>query len=256
KILHLSQPAVSKTIKNLEIHYGRAFFERSANSIKLTEDGHLFLAYCEKIIRLYEQVEDEFIEDGLFSDHIKLGASTTLANYILPKLIAGVQKAYPQLKVDLKIGNTLEIQEAVLKKEINLGVVEGDNHNTRLQYRKFVRDELVLASRFDAEELATISQKELERLPLIGREIGSGTREVIENHLNKEGIEIRGYHAEFGSTESIKTYLLNSSAYAFLSIHAIEQELKTRRLGIIDVEKLNMPRWFYFTTRQGFHSKS
>ncbi len=255
KKLHLSQPAVSKTIKNLEERYGRAFFERTASSIKLTEEGELFREYCEKILRLYEELEATFGEEQMFSSEIKIGASTTLANYILPRLLAVIQRDYPDLKLDLRVGNTLDIQQAVLKKEIHLGIVEGDNHNTRLQYEKFIRDELVLVSKNTSEGAQEISQDAFHNLPLIGREIGSGTREVVENYLLRKGIRIPEYYSVLGSTESMKNYLLNARAYAFLSIYSVERELADRQLQITDVEDWEMTRWFYFITRQGFHSK-
>lgn len=255
KKLHISQPAVSKTIRNLEEKYERAFFERTANAIRLTEDGEVFLTYCEKIIRLYEELEDEFYEDKMFSSEIKIGASTTLANYILPRFLARIQRDYPSLKIDLKIGNTLDIQQAVLKKEIHLGIVEGDNHNTRLRYQEFIRDELVLVSKNTLSDADIISQEDFNQLPLIGREIGSGTREVIENYLHKKRVQTPDYHSILGSTESIKNYLLDTQTYAFLSIYSVERELREGRFRITDIEGWEMTRWFYFITRQGFHSK-
>lgn len=255
KKLYISQPAVSKTIKNLEDQYGRAFFERTANSIRLTADGEVFLAYSERILRLYDQLEDEFRDEKVFSSEIKIGASTTLANYILPRLLAIIQQDYPHLKIDLMIGNTLDIQQAVLKKEIHLGIVEGDNHSTRLRYKKFIRDELVLVSKNTAEEVNEISQEDFNCLPLIGREIGSGTREVIENYVFKKGLQIQEYCSVLGSTESMKNYLLSTRTYAFLSVYSVQQELADGRLQITDIEDWEMIRWFYFITRQGFRSK-
>src|SRR5690625_1443200 len=87
--LHLSQPAVSKAIKTLESHYGQAFFERHPNRISLTTEGTILLAYTEKILRLYEELHDEFsTPDQLLSTELKIGASSTIANYILPELIS------------------------------------------------------------------------------------------------------------------------------------------------------------------------
>lgn len=255
KLLHISQPAVSKCIKNLEEMYGKAFFERNVNSINLTKDGQLFLEYVEKIIQLYEELSDEFLDVKIFSNEINIGASSTIANYILPKLLISIQKNYPELKINLIVGNTFEIQQAVLKKEINLGIVEGDNHNNRLQYSKFIEDELVLISKYNQEEMSTISLNELKNLKIVGRELGSGTREVIENALKKHNFNISEYHTILGSTESIKNYLLNSNTFSILSIHSVEQELKTRQFRIIDVDELEIKRSLYFITRQGFQSK-
>lgn len=255
KILNVSQPAVSKSIKGLEEKYGRAFFERKANAIELTEEGKIFNAYADRILQLYKELEDEFSDGTILSNEIKIGASTTIANYILPQLLGSIQKNHPELKIDLVIGNTLEIQQAVLRKEINLGFVEGGNHNTRLQYGRFVQDELVLVSKYNRNDVEEITLSDLVKLPIIGRELGSGTREVIENALQKHKVRIAQYHTVLGSTESIKNYLLNSQAYAFLSVHSIEQELGGLKLSIIDVNGLEINRWFYSITRQGFQSR-
>jgi DNA-binding transcriptional LysR family regulator len=255
KLLHISQPAVSKCVKNLEEKYGKAFFERNPNSINLTKEGELLQEYAERIIQLYEELEDEFLDGKIFSNEIRIGASTTIANYILPKLLITIQKNYPSLKINLMIGNTFDIQQAVLKKEINLGLVEGDNHNTRLQYSKFIEDELVLVSKYDQEDAETVSLTNLIKLPIVGREVGSGTREVIENALEKHNLIISEYHAVLGSTESIKNYLLNSNVFSILSIHSVEQELKSHQFRIIDVDDLEIKRSFFFITRQGYQSK-
>ncbi len=255
KLLHISQPAVSKCIRGLEEKYGKAFFERKANSIELTDDGKLFLAYAEKILQSYAQLESEFEETKTLPNEIKIGASTTIANYVLPQLLGPIQKSNPSLKIEIIIGNTFDIQQAVLKKEINLGIVEGDHHNTRLHYTKFIKDELVLVSKYSDQSLEFISLKKLTELPLISRELGSGTREVIENALQAYNLTVTEHGLIFGSTESIKNYLLNSNTYAFLSVHSIRQELKEQALRIIDIDQLEITRWFYFITRQGFQSK-
>lgn len=255
KQLYISQPAVSKCIQGLEEKYGKAFFDRKSNSIELTDEGRLFLEYAEKILQLYEEVDNEFAGHNLLSNEIKIGASTTIANYVLPKLLGEIQKTHPEIKVDLTIGNTFDIQQAVLKKELNLGIVEGENRNTRLHYSKFIKDELVLVSKYNQEEIETISIKELSGLPIVNRELGSGTREVIENALSEKDVLLSEFHAVLGSTESIKNYILYADAFAFLSVHSIEQELREQLMRIIDIEDLEIPRWFFFITRQGFQSK-
>lgn len=255
KVLNVSQPAVSKCIKHLEEKYKRAFFERKANAIELTKEGVVFLEYAEQILQLYDRLEDEYLDGNRLANEINIGASTTIANYLLPILLAAVKKDSPELKVNVTIGNTLEIQQAILKKEINLGIVEGGNHNTRLHYSKFVKDELVLVSKYNQENSKEITLNDLLKSSIVGRELGSGTREIIETTLRKQMIDIPKYDTILGSTESIKNYLLNSQSSAFLSMYSIVQELRSKQLRIIDVEELEIHRWFYWITRQGFQSK-
>ena len=166
-----------------------------------------------------------------------------------------IQQNYPDLKADVLIGNTFDIQQAVLRKEIDLGIIEGGNHNTRLRYSKFVKDELVLVSRSGRPGPETLNLNELPQLPMVSRETGSGTREVIENAFRNKGVHLPESQTVLGSTESIKNYVLNSDALAFLSVHAIRQELRDRSMKIIDIENFEIPRWFFFISRQGYQSK-
>ncbi|HLS29415.1 MAG TPA: LysR family transcriptional regulator [Flavobacteriaceae bacterium] len=256
--LNISQPAVSKTIKNLENEYGKALFNRKANTIELTADGRLFLIYAEKIIDLYTTLKEELSTGNQsIPKQLKIGASTTIAYHIIPKLIAFIQADYPDTKFNLISGNTTEIQEFILKHQLDFAVVEGENHNKRLSYQKFVKDELVLVTR--AQNLAvsdTITKEELIDLPFIKREIGSGSLQVIENNLDNHRIKLNNIQSILGSTESIKNYLQYTNCFAFISIHSINRELLDNRLRIIEIEGLSIERWFYFISRQGFQSRS
>ena len=99
-----------------------------------------------------------------------------------------------------------------------------------------------------------ISLKELQEIPIILREMGSGTKEIIFEYLNKHQIKKLNTVVTLNSTEAIKNYLFNSDNYAFISIHAISEELINNKLKIIDVKDLNIERWFYFVSRTGYQS--
>lgn len=257
--LHLSQPAVSKTIRNLEEKYHQAFFKREQNQIRLTDSGVTFLAYSEQILSLYKALREAvYTGDELLPDEFKIGASTTIAYYIIPELVGRLKQNYPQLKINLISGNTREIQRRILHNELDFGIVEGKNHNSRLHYKRFLKDELVLVTnahnKISFKEPLSIQQ--LKNLPFVEREHGSGTREVIENALAKHKIKELSIDSLLGNTESIKTYLRYTNHYAFLSVHAVKQELLENRLRIIDIADFSIDRWFYSITRQGFQSKT
>ena len=256
--LFLSQPAISKTIKNLEQQYGKAFFVRQGNHIDLTPDGNLFLSYANKILAIYTELSDSFSQDDhKLPDQLKIGASTTIGQYVIPALAAAIQKENPNFHIQLICGNTEEIQNQLLQGLLDFAIVEGDSHNKRLHYERFVKDELVLvtaAGRKDAHD--TIDLNDLSGLTFVEREQGSGTREVIGNALKKRKVKPLNIIADLGSTESIKSYLRNSNHYAFLSIHSIHQELMGNKLHIVEVTGLQIERWFYFVSRQGYQSKS
>ncbi|TVZ26885.1 DNA-binding transcriptional LysR family regulator [Gillisia sp. Hel_I_86] len=255
--LFISQPAVSKTIKNLEQAYGKAFFDRKGNHIELTTNGMLFLEYAEQLLRLYAEMENTFSASSeVLPTSVRLGASTTIGQYIIPKITAGLKKEYPNFNLHLICGNTGKIQELVLSGQMDLGIVEGENHDTRLQYEKFVKDELVLVTNANNKNIkGSISIEQLKDLAFVEREPGSGTLEVINNALAKNGIESLHITSVLGSTESIKSYLSHTNHFAFLSIHAISAQLMENQLRIIEVDGLTIERWFYFMSRQGYQSK-
>ena len=256
KILFISQPAVTKHINELEKQFGKALFNRHGNSISLTKEGEVCLDYARKIITLYENLENEFVDlDGALPPKINLAASTTIAQYILPSLLAKFKAAHPETTITLINQNSERIEELMLDKKSDLGLVEGNTNNPLLHYQPFVRDEIVLTCRMGNKYLkgAEIGVDKLISLPLILREQGSGTRIIIENTLSDKGLNIKDFNIqiELGSTESIKNYLLNSDSFAFLSIHSIARELKNNTLIIVDINGLEIHRTFQFVGLHG-----
>ena len=256
--LFMSQPAVSRTIKTLEQEYEKAFFLRQGNSIELTDDGHIFLNYAEKLLELYAEMANELsVESGTLPSRLQLGASTTIGQYVIPKIAASLQKDHADFRFELLCGNTEKIQNLILNRQLDFGIVEGENHNTRLHYEPFVKDELVLVTNPGNHKALQdiVSPAQLQKFSFVERENGSGTRQVIENALKKSGVQPLNIRAILGSTESIKSYLRHSDHFAFLSVHSIDEELLDGQLRIIEVENLTIERRFYFVSRQGYHSR-
>ena len=105
--LFMSQPAVSRTIKNLEQEYGKAFFLRQGNSIELTDEGLVFLNYAEKLLEIYAEMANELsVESGTLPSQLQLGASTTIGQYVIPKIAASLQNDHPEFRFQLLCGNT------------------------------------------------------------------------------------------------------------------------------------------------------
>ena len=256
KILFISQPAVTKHVNELEKQFGKPLFNRHGNSISLTPEGEVCLDYASKIIALYEKLEREFVDlDSSLPQKINLAASTTIAQYILPSLLSKFKTVHPETTITLINENSERIEALVLDNKSDLGLVEGNSNNPLLHYQPFVKDEIVLICRIGNKNLKPneIPLNQLDSLPLILREQGSGTRIVIENTLKEKGLNIKDFNIqiELGSTESIKNYLLNSESFAFLSIHSIARELKNRTLTIVDVEGFEIQRTFQFVSLHG-----
>ncbi len=261
KLLFISQPAVTKHINELEKQYGKALFNRHGNSITLTSEGEVFYDYASKIIALYNKLEQEFVDgDNNLPKKISLAASTTIAQYILPSLLSKFKAVYPDISITLINQNSERIESLVLNKETDLGFSEGTTHNPKLHYDAFIKDEIVLTTRIENKHIKTdeVSVKELKNLPIVIRESGSGTLNIIENALKEKGLNFQNMNIQIqlGSTESIKNYLLASNSYAFLSIHSIAKELKNHSFKIVDIEELRIERTFQFVSLHGNYDKT
>ena len=256
--LFISQPAVSKTIKNLEEAYKSNFFIRKRNSIELTEDGKAFLIYVDRILSIYDEMEQQFLilKDTL-PENIHFGVSTTAANYIIPKILAKFSMQYPQVHFEITSGNSEEIESLILNEHLNFGITEGKNTNKQLHFKKFIKDEIVLVTNVQNTSIKnnTIDKSALQQLPLVERELGSGTRNIIYDILKENHIADLNTTLHLNSTEAIKNYLYHSDSYAFLSIHSLTEDLTSNKLKIIDIKDISMERWFYFASRTGYNSK-
>jgi DNA-binding transcriptional LysR family regulator len=254
--LFITQPAVSKHIHELEEQYKAKLFERKGNHIALTDAGELLLHHAEKVFELYRNIAYQINalskrKEGL----LRIGASTTIAQYIVAPLLAKFRTKFPDVQLSLITGNTTQVEKALLDKEIEIGIIEGYSKNSEISYHEFLKDEIVLASssKHPLANRNSIKPDELKNIRFVLREQGSGTLEVIDHALKHAGINHSELKVEIrlGNTESIKSYLLNSNSMAFLSVHAIVDELKRGELKIIDVENLSIERSFYLIGLQG-----
>jgi len=254
--LYITQPAVSKHIQELEETYKTKLFERNGSKIALTPAGEILLKHTKNIFEIYREIDfdmSSFINErqGL----LRLGASTTISQYIISPVLARFHQKQQDIKVNLLNGNTEQIETALINKEIEIGIVEGQSKNQSIKYVPFIKDELVLVcnTRNPLVKQNEISLDDLKLMKFITRERGSGTLEVIEYALKQVGVKLTDLQIEMqlGSTESIKSYLLNSDCFAFMSVHAVGKELKNNELIVLDVEGLSIERYFYIITLLG-----
>jgi len=254
--LFITQPAVSKHIQELEEAYKVKLFDRTGSKISLTHAGEQLVKHAKNIFEIYREIDFEM--SALIKEQygmLRVGASTTISQYIIPPLLARFHQEMQGVKVILRNGNTEQIENSLLNKEIETGIVEGKSKNKAIKYTPFLKDELVLVCN-SANPLVNkgdITKEDLLQLRFLMREQGSGTLEVIEHALKPLKIKMSELIVEMqlGSTESIKSYLMNSNCVAFVSIHAIEKELKNKELVILDVDNLIIERYFYIISLQG-----
>lgn len=254
--LFITQPAVTKHIHELEHQFKVKLFDRNGSRIKLTKAGETLLQHTELLFGVYRNLEFEM--SNLIHQHngkLKIGASTTVAQYVLPPVLAEFHKKFPDIKIDL-IANNTEVIETVLKnKQIDLGIIEGLSKKASIKYTEFIKDEIVLvaSTQNTFAKKKHIPTKDLLSIPLLMREPGSGTLEVIAHSLKAFNIKLRDLKIEMqlAGTESIKAYLAHSNCMAFLSRHSIINEIQRNELQIIPVKDLKIERFFYFIQLQG-----
>ena len=255
--LFITQPAVTKHIKELESQFKVSLFERSGNKkIILTPAGETLLQYTSQLLNVYRELEYDM--NMLVNEHngvLHIGASTTVAQYIISPILAQFHKKFKDIQVLLITGNTEDIEQALLNKTIEIGIIEGIARNPQIKYEEYLKDELVLVSAVNNSLInkSTVKPDELKNYPMLLREPGSGTLDVIAHALKPHQIKLSDLQVEMqlGGTESIKSYLLHSNCLAFLSIHSILKELKNNECRIIDIKGMTIERPFHFIQSHG-----
>jgi LysR family transcriptional regulator, transcriptional activator of the cysJI operon len=255
--LYLTQPAVSLQIKALEEDLGVQLFDRSGTQIRLTSAGSLLLGYAEQVTSLLAQAEQEIAAlSGDHAGHLALGASTTIAQYVLPRLLGEFHKLYPRVQSTLVSGNTEHIVEAVENQKIELGFIEGPARSRGVKTEPFLKDELVLLASTAHEwaERTSISPSDLCAAPLLMRERGSGTRRVVEMALEKQGVKRSSLHIvmELDSTEAIKSAVEAGLGIGFVSRWAIAKDLRLNTsFRIVEIKSVRIPREFLIAYGSG-----
>jgi DNA-binding transcriptional LysR family regulator len=258
--LFITQPAVTKHIKELEQQLNVRLFKRNGNNINLTTAGKVLLQYAERIFQTYTELETELAQlSNIEAGTVHIGASTTVAQTILPKLLALFKKTYPAVTFTFTQGNTDYITKQILAEKIDIAIVEGAAHYPQIAYAPFAKDEIVLVTRANNQlsKKTEISPKQLPGIPLVLREAGSGTLDVIFNALTAVQINPKDLNIEIQleSSIAIKQYLLYSETATFLSIQSVVSELKYNELTIIDIKGLQIFRTFEFIHLHGKNTK-
>lgn len=255
--LYLTQPAVSLQIKALEDEIGVQLFDRSGTQIALTEAGRILLHHSQQVSAILILAQQEIA--ALSGDHagqLALGASTTIAQYVLPRLLGEFSRANPRVHLTMISGNTEEIVEAVEEQMISLGLIEGPARSRDVKTEPFLQDELVLIvpSAHEWAELKSIPCAEIANVPLLMRERGSGTRRVVEMALASQCLKLSSLQIvmELDSTEAIKSAVEAGLGVGFVSRWAIAKDTRLdSSFKIVAVEGLRIQREFLLVHTSG-----
>ncbi len=238
--LHMTQPAVTFQIRQLEEYFNTRLFDRTHNRVSLTEAGLRVYGFSGRIFELYDEMEHAIREmTGDVSGVVTLGASTTIAEYMLPFLLGDFKAKNPEVNIRLKVSNTDGIVSMVENNVIDLGIVEASVSNKNLQVDVCRMDQLVaiVPLTHPLANSKRVSAQEIVIHPFICREEGSGTREVIAEYLQEIGItEDPKVCLELGSPESIKSAVEAGMGMSIMSQSTVQKEIKLKTLVAIPLD--------------------
>lgn len=255
--VHLSQSAVSMSLSELEKHLDTVLFHRVAKRLMPTQQAHMLSSLAGSALKQVEQIEYLF---HLKVERLVIGASTTIGNYLLPKMISDFQMLYPEIDFSLAIYNTKDVCEGLLNYDYDLGFIEGENPFVELKVTPWMKDELVFFaannSRFVDADKPLSGLGDLETIPLILRETGSGTRTFVQNKLlqNLETTNI----LELGNSEAIKQAVINDLGVGCLSRAALQDLIELKKIKILSINGLESLRrsLYLLENKNSIHSEA
>ena len=239
--LHMTQPAVTFQVRQLEEYFNTRLFDRTHNRISLTDAGARVFQFSDKIFELYGEMENAVREmTGEISGSLTIGASTTIAEYMLPALLGDFRAKYSDVSIHLKVSNTDGIVSMVENNTIDLGVVEAPVSNKNLVVDECRRDYLVaiVPPGHPKADLKKITLDELLEYPFICREEGSGTREVIAEYMARlsKCQTCMDVAMELGSPEAVKGAVEAGMGISVVSSATIQKELRLGTLVSIELD--------------------
>ncbi|MRX56077.1 LysR family transcriptional regulator [Bacillus sp. HMSC76G11] len=242
--LRMSQPSVSLHIKNLEKEFQTTLFLRSPKFLQITPTGEILYDRAKRMITLYEQTRQDILEhQNSIKGELKIGASFTIGEYILPSLLLDLQTEYPELELQVLIGNTEEIIQSVRMHQVDIGLIEGQTNEKELSVHPFMQDELFIVSSKN-HELASkeeVTFSDLQNQPWVTREVGSGTREFLNHVIRTNGLKVKSL-LTISSNQGIKETLINGMGLSFLSQSVIERDVQNQNLSIIKMKNQSFTR--------------
>ena len=236
--LFMTQPAVTFQVKQLEEHFNARLFERSRGKIALTPTGQVVLEYAERILGLSAEMDKRVGElTGAISGPLLLGASTTIAEFILPRVLGEFKARYPQVQTYMTVANSETIENAVAEHVIDLGLIESPSQRPGLHIEVCCEDELVMicAPGYKLAGLKSVTPRQIADEPYVSRESGSGTRDFADNYFQQSGIapEDLNIVMELGSPEAIKGVVETGIGIAIMSRVTVAKDLKLKSLVAI-----------------------
>lgn len=241
EVLFMTQPAVTFQIKQLEEHFNTRLFERGHGKITLTPAGDVVMKYAERILSLSAELDTRLREmTGRLSGPLLIGASMTIAEFLLPRVLGEFSSQNPDVQPKLTVGNSESIESRVAEHTLDIGLIEAPSHQPTLQTEVVCEDELqvVVAPGHALAQSKMLTPKQLIGLPFISRESGSGTREFTDMYFRNAGVGASDLNVimELGSSETIKGIVGTGLGFSIVSRVAVAKEQRLSELVAIPLQ--------------------
>ncbi|WP_209124662.1 LysR family transcriptional regulator [Alkalihalobacillus sp. BA299] len=246
KLLNLSQPNVSLHIRNLENEFGAVLFHRSPKQVKVTEEGEILYVRAKQILTLYEEAKQEMNDrKNIVQGKIKIGASFTIGEYILPRILAQFANENRGVKVEVTVGNTEEVIERIRANDLDIGLVEGEVTNTDILVQPFMEDEMIVIApaNHTLAQLRVVKAEMLQEEVWIWRESGSGTRAYSDRFMNELHLNVK-HSFIFSSSQGIKEAVSEGLGIAMISKWTVRKELQAGTIKRLNINNRKFVRPF------------
>jgi DNA-binding transcriptional LysR family regulator len=253
--VNLSQPSVSVRIRQLETELGVKLFEQLGKRVTLTEAGSLLIPHAHRVIGAIEDATHAIDElQGLERGSLRIGASTTPGMYLIPKTIANFKARYPKIEIQLGIRDTRQVEDGVARNEFDFGFVGGHLAGDEVDAQPWLTDQLVLvvAPGHALGRKKSVKLEDLRKEKFILREPGSATRATITSHLQRSNLTVEPI-MEMENPESVKKAVQSGLGIAFISLFAVETELKAKSLVAVVVRGIDIRRELKIVHRKDKH---
>ncbi|MFB5266325.1 selenium metabolism-associated LysR family transcriptional regulator [Paenibacillus enshidis] len=248
--LHMTQPAVTMQIQSLEDYFGAKLLNRSTKKIELSEAGKALLPYAKRSIDLFREADQSMSSfTHMLEGRLQLGASLTIGEYVLPRLLGPFGREFPHIRVMMKVMNTAQIMDEILKNQLTFGLIEGPVQHADITVEPVMQDELKLMvpAGHPLAEQQIVKMEDALAYPFVLREQGSGTRQVMEDELMRKNFDLSRLDTvmELGSTGAVKSAVEEGLGITMLSPSSVKHEVALGLLKVVDIEDVSFKRQFY-----------
>lgn len=248
EILHISQPSVSLHIKNLEQEFHTTLFIRSPKSVQITPTGEILYKRAKQIMAIAEAAQEDILAyHHSIQGTLIIGASFTIGENILPSILSKLQQQFPQLELQVIIGNTDEIIQFTKLLQVDIGLIEGQAHDNELVIQPFMQDELFIvgASNHPLAEQPSITISQLQRQKWVAREVGSGTRNYLDHLFRTNGLQVHSL-LTISSNQGVKESVIEGLGLSLLSGSVIERDIRNGDIAILPLAEQRFMRTFSY----------